>query len=77
MGTLTENRNSYLDQVVAQQEQLESDLRAKGRISASYSPKPAPPGAPAPQAAFGGAALYFATRDNSPDTIHLQLQVPR
>ena len=34
VGTLTENRNSYLDQIVAQQEQLESDLRAKGRISA-------------------------------------------
>jgi hypothetical protein len=28
-------------------------------------------------AAFGGVALYFATRDNGPDTIHLQLQVPR
>jgi flotillin len=55
VGTLTENRNSYLDQVVAQQEQLESDLRAKGRISASYSAKPAAPGAPA-QAAFGSAA---------------------
>jgi hypothetical protein len=26
-------------------------------------------------AAFGGAAVYFATRDNSPSTIHLQLQV--
>jgi hypothetical protein len=28
-------------------------------------------------AAFGGAALYFATRDNSSGTIHLQLQVPK
>jgi hypothetical protein len=28
-------------------------------------------------AAFGAAAVYFATRDNSPDTIHLQVQVPR
>jgi hypothetical protein len=26
-------------------------------------------------AAFGGTAVYFATRDNSPSTIHLQLQV--
>jgi hypothetical protein len=28
-------------------------------------------------AALGGTALYFATRDNSPSTIHLQLQVPK
>jgi hypothetical protein len=28
-------------------------------------------------AAFGGAAVYFATRDNGPDTIHLQMQVPK
>jgi hypothetical protein len=28
-------------------------------------------------AAFGAGAVYFATRDNSPDTIHLQVQVPR
>jgi hypothetical protein len=28
-------------------------------------------------AAFGGVALYFATRDNGPGTIHLQLQVPK
>jgi len=26
-------------------------------------------------AAFGGTAVFFATRDNSPSTIHLQLQV--
>ena len=26
-------------------------------------------------AAFGGTAIYFATRDSSPDTVHLQLQV--
>jgi hypothetical protein len=28
-------------------------------------------------AAFGAGAVYFATRDNSPDTIHLQVQVPK
>jgi hypothetical protein len=28
-------------------------------------------------AAFGGAAIYFATRDNSSGTIHLQMQVPK
>jgi hypothetical protein len=28
-------------------------------------------------AAFGGVAVYFATRDNSTDTIHLELQVPK
>jgi len=28
-------------------------------------------------AAFGGATLYFATRDNSSGTIHLQMQAPR
>ncbi len=28
-------------------------------------------------AALGGTALYFATRDNSPSSIHLQLQVPK
>ena len=28
-------------------------------------------------AAFGAAAVYFATRDNSPSTIHLQVQVPK
>jgi hypothetical protein len=28
-------------------------------------------------AAFGGTAVYFATRDNSTGTIHLELQVPK
>jgi len=28
-------------------------------------------------AAFGAGAVYFATRDNSPDTIHLDVQVPK
>jgi hypothetical protein len=28
-------------------------------------------------AVFGGTALYFATRDNSTSTIHLELQVPK
>ncbi len=28
-------------------------------------------------AVFGGVAVYFATRDNTPDTIHLELQVPK
>jgi hypothetical protein len=28
-------------------------------------------------AAFAGGAVYFATRDNTPSTIHLQMQVPR
>ena len=28
-------------------------------------------------AALGGTAFYFATRDNTPSQIHLQLQVPK
>jgi len=28
-------------------------------------------------AVFGGAAVYLATRDNDPGTIHLQMQVPK
>ena len=28
-------------------------------------------------AVFGGTAVYFATRDNSTSTIHLELQVPK
>jgi hypothetical protein len=28
-------------------------------------------------AALGGVAVFVATRDNSPDTIHLQMQVPK
>lgn len=28
-------------------------------------------------AVLGGAAVFLATRDNSPDTIHLQMQVPK
>jgi hypothetical protein len=28
-------------------------------------------------AAFAGGAVYFATRDNGPGTIHLQMQVPK
>jgi hypothetical protein len=28
-------------------------------------------------AAFGGVAVYFATRDTQTDTIHLELQVPK
>jgi hypothetical protein len=28
-------------------------------------------------AAFGGVAVYFATRDNQTDTIHLELQAPK
>jgi hypothetical protein len=28
-------------------------------------------------AVFGGTAVYFATRDNSSSTIHLELQVPK
>src|SRR5262245_12731637 len=47
--TATESRNAYMDQVVAQQQQLESNLRSK-----RAAPAPAPPpaaGAPAPQAA--------------------------
>jgi len=49
----TENRNTYLDQVVAQQERLEADLRSK-RSYASAAPAVAAPGAPL-RAAAGGA----------------------
>ena len=28
-------------------------------------------------AVFGGVAVYFATRDNTPAAIHLELQVPK
>jgi hypothetical protein len=47
--TATESRNAYLDQVVAQQQQLESDLRSKRATPAA--PPPPAPGAVAPQAA--------------------------
>src|SRR5690242_14433997 len=49
--TSTQSRNAYLDQVVAQGERLEQDLRAK-RPSAPMS-MPAPP-APAPAGGLGG-----------------------
>ena len=38
---MNENRNTYLDQVVAQQAELESDLRSK-RASAPYEAAAAP-----------------------------------
>ncbi len=38
-----ENRNAYLDQVVAQQEQLEQDLRTKRSSPQSFAPPPMPP----------------------------------
>jgi len=62
--TVTENRNTYLDQVVAQGAQLEQDLRGKRAGSPSYAPPPAP-GAAAPArtraaAAVGGVAAVPA-----------------
>jgi hypothetical protein len=52
----TENRNVYLDQVVAQQERLESDLRSKSRSAPAAvlaeTPPPAPGRSILPQ--FGG-----------------------
>ena len=45
--TSTENRNTYLDQVVAQQARLEQDLRSsRPAAAASFAPPPPPPGAP-------------------------------
>src|SRR5436305_14098861 len=45
--TNTENRNTYLDQVVAQQARLEQDLRSsRPAAAASFAPPPPPPGAP-------------------------------
>ena len=50
----SENRNAYLDQVVAQQAQLEQDLRAKTPSAlASYGASPPPPAA-SPAPARGG-----------------------
>src|SRR5437870_1497670 len=53
--TTTESRNTYLDQVVAQQEQLAQDLRVRraaaparpAAVAAAMPPPPPPPGAPA------------------------------
>src|SRR5436305_618262 len=45
--TNTENRNTYLDQVVAQQARLEQDLRSsRPAAAATIAPPPPPPGAP-------------------------------
>src|SRR5438874_3786630 len=57
--TTTESRNTYLDQVVAQQEQLAQDLRVRraaaparpAAVAAAMPPPPPPPGAPARLAA--------------------------
>jgi hypothetical protein len=50
---VTEHRNTYLDQVVAQQQRLEQDLRSAPRAAASYGAEaPAPP--PAPGSVGGG-----------------------
>ena len=75
MGRVSEsNRNSYLDQVVAQQERLESDLRAKGRIASA----PSVPAASVPPArglatassasadgAFGGGSVPAPAAHNA------------
>jgi regulator of protease activity HflC (stomatin/prohibitin superfamily) len=47
--TSTESRNTYLDQVVAQQQRLEHDLRAK-RAAPAPAAAPPPPGSPAREA---------------------------
>ncbi len=52
-----ENRNEYLDQVVAQQERLEQDLRAKR--SAPAAMQPAAGSAPAPQSRSRGLSVGF------------------
>jgi regulator of protease activity HflC (stomatin/prohibitin superfamily) len=44
--TSTENRNVYLDQVVAQQQRLESDLRSKRATAAPSAPPPPAAGPP-------------------------------
>jgi len=54
--TVTENRNTYLDQVVAQGAQLEQDLRGKRAVSPSYAPPPPAPGAAAPARTRAAAA---------------------
>jgi hypothetical protein len=53
--TATQNRNAYLDQVVAQGAQLEQDLRSKrsvpmaaGPMAGAAAPPPPPGAAPAP-----------------------------
>jgi hypothetical protein len=56
--TSTETRNAYLDQVVAQQERLEQDLRSKR----SAPPAPAGPMPVAPGPARGGGALVKRQR---------------
>src|SRR5262245_6645932 len=50
---MSENRNTYLDQVVANQERLEQDLRSK-RSAPSSMPAQAQMEAPMPAAAPGG-----------------------
>jgi hypothetical protein len=59
--TSTETRNTYLDQVVAQQAQLEQDLRSsRPAASAAYSAPPPPPGAPVSGAAMPKRARALA-----------------
>jgi SPFH domain / Band 7 family len=57
--TATQNRNTYMEQVVAQQEQLEQDLRVRRPAAAMSAPMaaqaPPPPGAPPPAARSRGA----------------------
>ena len=52
---MSENRNVYLDQVVAQQERLEQDLRSK-RSAPAQAPMAAPGGPPRQRSSFGGPA---------------------
>ena len=62
--TAGENRNVYLDQVVAQQERLEQDLRSK-RVASSPAPAAGAPGrrqAPAVPASSGAGSAAVDVR---------------
>jgi hypothetical protein len=63
--TSTETRNTYLDQVVAQQAQLEQDLRAS---PAAYSGPP-PPGAPAAGPMAKRARVLAAAGRGAPEPV--------
>src|SRR5437762_6914753 len=71
--TATQNRNTYLEQVVAQQERLEQDLRVRRPAASMPAPvaasAPAPPGAPA----RARAAVAEPVPDRAPAAVGVRI----